>query len=395
MKADTQGVLEKKLKRLLPKDELCKRDVGVGPIGKWDSATPIEIANRAPTCDITYGPYCTNVISSRFKELLEIAAPGDFQFLPVRPMRSGRHLDIGTYWVANPLRHVDALNLTESEVGVGRYSKGALTRLGDIWIDPTLVPPTVNAFVLRYDSPHLVFVNEKTCRKLRAARLQGVYFQKQGAKREDPRARRKIGGAVKPMPAWKDVPVFEAVLPTSAEMKPRKKTKEEIAVERAKTSSYVHEVLGRSTDAEIELGKGCSAKDISNAEKKLGVKLPRSYKELLRTCGTATIEGEEIFGIPSKRTEIDFVKATLALRKWKEAQWPAHMIVIAADGRGGDFCLDVSKIKGDDCPVVYHDHELDEIDEKTERITPSFEKVTPTFRAWIKQIGKTGSMLPE
>lgn len=157
---------------------------------------------------------------------------------------------------------------------------------------------------------------------------------------------------------------------------------------------YISQVIGK-TNAEIEIGTPSTPGRVAAAEKALGVKLPESYKQFLLTCGSADIENEEIFGLDPEDHPSDFVQSTLFMRKAEDFKWPDHMLVIAADGRGGDFCLDVSKIKGDDCPVVYHDHELDEIDEESGAITPSFEKVKPTFAAWVKQIAKTGSMLPE
>jgi hypothetical protein len=159
-------------------------------------------------------------------------------------------------------------------------------------------------------------------------------------------------------------------------------------------TTYIHQVVGKAS-AEIDVGTPTTPVRVGAAEEALGVKLPESYKQFLLTCGSASIESEEIFGLDPEDHPSDFVQSTLFMRRAKDFRWPDHMLVIAADGRGGDYCLDVSGIKDGDCPVVYHDHELDEIDEDTGAITPSFEKVKPTFAAWLKQVATTGSMLPE
>lgn len=88
------------------------------------------------------------------------------------------------------------------------------------------------------------------------------------------------------------------------------------------------------------------------------------------------------------------VEETKRLRAWKELVWPKHLVCISEDGRGGYFALDLSKITDGDCPVVYFDHELAEIDKKTGKIVPQFEVAAKTFDAWVKRLKRGGSALP-
>lgn len=69
------------------------------------------------------------------------------------------------------------------------------------------------------------------------------------------------------------------------------------------------------------------------------------------------------------------------------------MVVVAEDGRGGCFALDTSRIKGEERPVVYFDHELADIDDDG-TIRPRFERCKPGFNAWLLACGKSGSLLP-
>jgi hypothetical protein len=86
---------------------------------------------------------------------------------------------------------------------------------------------------------------------------------------------------------------------------------------------------------------------------------------------------------------------TQRLREWKELQWPADLVCISEDGRGGYWALDTGKVKAGDCPVVYFDHELADVDRKTGVITPNLELASPTLRAWLKGLAAGGDGLPK
>jgi hypothetical protein len=83
-----------------------------------------------------------------------------------------------------------------------------------------------------------------------------------------------------------------------------------------------------------------------------------------------------------------------SLLAWKDLRWPKGHIPIADDGRGGYFALDTSRTKAGDCPVVYFDHELADVDKKSGAITPSFEPCDDTFAAWLKRVKNGSTGLP-
>jgi hypothetical protein len=83
-----------------------------------------------------------------------------------------------------------------------------------------------------------------------------------------------------------------------------------------------------------------------------------------------------------------------SLLAWKDLRWPKGHIPIADDGRGGYFALDTSRTKAGDCPVVYFDHELAEVDKKSGAITPNFEPCDDTFAAWLKRVKNGSTGLP-
>ncbi|RLE18122.1 MAG: hypothetical protein DRJ65_21835 [Acidobacteria bacterium] len=95
------------------------------------------------------------------------------------------------------------------------------------------------------------------------------------------------------------------------------------------------------------------------AEKALGVRFPRAYRDFLLFHGSAMGFGWEIYGIDPSRTSedeppqyVDVVKTTLRARRASRGDHPAQFIEIAHDGMELGFYLDLSSVEGDDCPVV-------------------------------------------
>jgi hypothetical protein len=83
-----------------------------------------------------------------------------------------------------------------------------------------------------------------------------------------------------------------------------------------------------------------------------------------------------------------------SLLAWKDLRWPKTHVPIADDGRGGYFALDTTRTKAGDCPVVYFDHELADVDKKSGAITPNFEPCDDTFAAWLKRVKNGSTGLP-
>ncbi len=83
-----------------------------------------------------------------------------------------------------------------------------------------------------------------------------------------------------------------------------------------------------------------------------------------------------------------------SLLAWKDLRWPKSHVPVADDGRGGYFALDTTRTKAGDCPVVYFDHELADVDKKSGAITPNFEACDETFAAWLKRVKNGSTGLP-
>jgi hypothetical protein len=123
--------------------------------------------------------------------------------------------------------------------------------------------------------------------------------------------------------------------------------------------------------------------------------LPDSYRAFLERFGSATISGTEISGIRGRRGSsglpaYSVAEFTAKFRKWKRVRWPQHMVCIGDDGRGGCYCLDTAKTRSGDCPVVYFDHEMIDVDGPGPS-RPRFERTAPSFQSWIRRLVTTGS----
>jgi hypothetical protein len=93
---------------------------------------------------------------------------------------------------------------------------------------------------------------------------------------------------------------------------------------------------------------------IAQAEAALGVQFPPTFRQYLRTFGKLTFAGTEFYGIPARR-EIEESYLIWATRKQVEDGFMPHgMVIVADDGMGSDFVMDLRKvIAGDEGPVVY------------------------------------------
>ncbi|WP_018352110.1 SMI1/KNR4 family protein [Longispora albida] len=99
----------------------------------------------------------------------------------------------------------------------------------------------------------------------------------------------------------------------------------------------------------------CAVEVISEAEARLGLRFPPSYRLSLEELGTCDINGEEILGLfeqPSTPGTIwGALKETLDARG--DTALPDSCIVFYYDGMGGSFVLDTAKADSEGEAPVY------------------------------------------
>jgi hypothetical protein len=96
-------------------------------------------------------------------------------------------------------------------------------------------------------------------------------------------------------------------------------------------------IVGKADDATI-----------TKIESGLGINLPGSFKWFLGEYGVLMMPTYIIYGAGSSE-EPTSLKLTLALR---DAGLPVPFVVVENDNDGRILCLDTSRTKDDECPVV-------------------------------------------
>lgn len=107
-----------------------------------------------------------------------------------------------------------------------------------------------------------------------------------------------------------------------------------------------------------EFYEGVSKEEIENAMKELSLDFPESYRAFLMDFGGGDAGGEFILGI----TDVEEESAINATQEERSVGLPENFVIIAV---WGDVlcCLDTSKMKNGECPVVTltDDYKINEI----------------------------------
>jgi hypothetical protein len=106
--------------------------------------------------------------------------------------------------------------------------------------------------------------------------------------------------------------------------------------------------LIKDLDRDVKLVGQADVATITNIESGLGVSLPDSFKWFLKEYGLLMLPAYIIYG-SGNNADPACLKLTLALRASK---LPAPFVVIENDNDGRIMCLDTSRMKDGDCPVV-------------------------------------------
>lgn len=137
--------------------------------------------------------------------------------------------------------------------------------------------------------------------------------------------------------------------------------------------SNIADFVGKRDDTTIEA-----------AEKKLEIKLPKSFKKFLTKKGGGNFGSKEIYGfIRDELFKDEEYKGSIPNLFWliqkfrKDFNLPHHIILISDIGDGSYYALDLSQMnKEQECPVVIWP--VGGYDE-----TPELEIVAPDFGNWF------------
>jgi antitoxin YobK len=124
-------------------------------------------------------------------------------------------------------------------------------------------------------------------------------------------------------------------------------------------------------------GTGAPPEQIRDAEAKLGLALPASYRRFLESLGWAETDDFVVYGLGDDLPPLlDLVvSADLERSDDPDSAMPPHLLPICPDGMGNHECLDTSKEHAGDCPVVYWG--------RTTGRAIGMRPSAPTFAAWL------------
>ena len=113
------------------------------------------------------------------------------------------------------------------------------------------------------------------------------------------------------------------------------------------TYRIIYQLIERFGEDAFFVGKATQTQ-IKEIEQLLGVTLPNSYKTFLNEFGHGGVTGLEINGQGLGKVA-SCVEATL---NWRKFQLPPNLVVIEDAGTDWIYCLDTSRMRDGECPVV-------------------------------------------
>jgi cell wall assembly regulator SMI1 len=108
---------------------------------------------------------------------------------------------------------------------------------------------------------------------------------------------------------------------------------------------------------DVVLGNGSDDRDISAAERALGVTFPIALREYLHRFGSLELGHFELFGLgPGLPNYLQLVPMTLSERNVPGCSLPHHLVPLLNDGGGNLFCVNTNPLHAG--RVVFWDHSM-------------------------------------
>lgn len=122
----------------------------------------------------------------------------------------------------------------------------------------------------------------------------------------------------------------------------------------------IKQLLAADRFKPVAYGRGATSSEIETAERELGLKFPKSYREFLSKLGWLYCPFVTVCGLGA---DADWRTNLMAIVQswWREVdadiRLPRNLIPVVDDGSGNVYCLDISQMHESECPVVFWDHE--------------------------------------
>ena len=138
--------------------------------------------------------------------------------------------------------------------------------------------------------------------------------------------------------------------------------------------------LSQFTTDILSMGKPIIDDRLEVWEERIGYSFPFDFKFFLKRSNGFSLVGTEVFGIDNeyKASSLDAIYDFEHIEVL--AKMPHHFLPFSNDGRGNHYCLDLSRLTDQGCPVVFwqwnYDYtSLDEV-----------ETCNESFTSWVKEV---------
>lgn len=130
----------------------------------------------------------------------------------------------------------------------------------------------------------------------------------------------------------------------------------------------------------LYLGENIIDSRIEDFEKNIGQILPDDFKYIIKKHNRITLAGTEVYGISSELRGNSLDKIYSFEHSEVENPMPKNFLPFSPDGQGNHYCLDLSKLENNLCPVVFWqwDFEYENIED--------VEVCNDNFVEWIDEV---------
>ena len=119
---------------------------------------------------------------------------------------------------------------------------------------------------------------------------------------------------------------------------------------------------------------------IENFENEIGFSLPKDFKYFIKNSNGFSLRATSVNGIGEEYLENSLDKIYAFEHYETGNPMPQHFLPFSPDGFGNFYCLDLSRIENETCPIIFwqHDFIYDNLDE--------VETCNKNFAEWVNEV---------
>ena len=142
----------------------------------------------------------------------------------------------------------------------------------------------------------------------------------------------------------------------------------------------IYKELLKFSSSMLTLEKTITDNRIENFEDNIESKLPEDFKYLITKHNGFSFNGTEVYGIGKEFKGRSLDKLYEFEHYDVDNPMPKYFLPFSPDGSGNHYCLDLSRIEYEICPVVFWQHDC-----KYENIS-QVETCNLSFAEWIREV---------